>query len=335
MQTDTEVSNLIRLQSLIKKLQEDLDSARLKEQEALHKKMELESKLAEVAILNHQLAVANARTAEIMATLEERNQHLKEVNSELARANAYAAELVALVEAKEEEIKRLNKALATANARAAELVADREIRMDQLERLNRRLSEEIEQRRLAEVRAMDLAEQLKIANANLERLATLDPLTDLYNRRGLERLLELEIARAIRKGSSVGVLFADFDDFKSINERFGHACGDHVLRECASRLKRALRATDPVARIGGDEFLAFVSETGWQEMHDIAHRFLVSISEKPIQIGNELVWLTMSVAAGILPPYVTDLEGILRWARDALKRSKDEGKNRVTFIAEQ
>jgi len=330
---DREVSRVERMQALLRKAHQQARTAREAEDEAQRRLGALQREIEQVSALNRRLAEANAETAELMAALEDRNASLKQANRQLARANAYAAELVAVVEAKEEEIQRLNRALATANAQAAELVADREFRMEELERLNRRLAEEVAQRRKAQEEAASLAERLREANQTLDRLATLDPLTDLYNRRGLQRLLEAELSRSARTGEPIGVLFADFDDFKSINERFGHAGGDAALRECGHRLQRSLRPTDLVARIGGDEFLAILPGVDESTLDDLARRFLEGISSTPLRIGGQQVFLTISIAAGVLPPEVVEIEQILSWSRSALEQSKKQGKNRFTRIA--
>ena len=329
---DREVSRVERMQALLQKAHAEARSARGAEEESRQRLEALQRQVDQVSALNRRLAEANAETAELMAALEDRNASLKQANQQLARANAYAAEMVALIETKEEEIQRLNRALAAANAQAAELVADREFRMEELERLNRRLAEEVQQRRLAQEEAARLAEQLQAANRDLDRLATLDPLTDLYNRRGLERLLDAELNRSARTGDPIGVLFADFDDFKSINERFGHAGGDGALRECGLRLRQSLRPTDVVARIGGDEFLAILPGVDEGGLDALARRFLEGISSSPVTLGGQRVFLTVSVAAGVLPPSVTEIEQILSWSRSALEQSKRQGKNRFTRI---
>ena len=329
---DREVSRIERMEALLRKAHAEALEAQGAEEETRRRLDALQQQVDQVSALNRRLAEANAETAELMAALEERNASLKQANQQLARANAYAAEMVALIETKEEEIQRLNRALAAANAQAAELVADREFRMEELERLNRRLAEEVQQRRLAQEEAARLAEQLRAANQDLDRLATLDPLTDLYNRRGLERLLDAELNRSARTGDPIGVLFADFDDFKSINERFGHAGGDGALRECGLRLRQSLRPTDVVARIGGDEFLAILPGVDEGGLDDLARRFLEGISSSPVTLGGQRVFLSVSVAAGVLPPSLTEIEQILSWSRSALEQSKRQGKNRFTRI---
>jgi GGDEF domain-containing protein len=95
---------------------------------------------------------------------------------------------------------------------------------------------------------------------NLYELAVLDPLTGLYNRRFVEERLQSEIAPAERHGDALIVLLLDLDDFKQINDHFGHAAGDLVLKELAHRIRRAVRASDFAVRMGGDEFLVLLPE---------------------------------------------------------------------------
>ena len=111
-----------------------------------------------------------------------------------------------------------------------------------------------------------LATQLKTVTAHQTRantlyeLAVLDPLTGLYNRRFVEERLRAEFARAERHGYALILLLLDLDDFKQINDRFGHAAGDLVLKELAHRIRRAVRASDFAVRMGSDEFLVLLPE---------------------------------------------------------------------------
>jgi diguanylate cyclase (GGDEF)-like protein len=111
-----------------------------------------------------------------------------------------------------------------------------------------------------------LETQLKIATEQRERadalyeLAILDPLTGLYNRRFGEEYLKTEIARTKRTGTPLAVALLDLDEFKSINDHYGHAAGDLVLQEFAHRLRKATRGSDIAVRLGGDEFLVILSE---------------------------------------------------------------------------
>ena len=118
------------------------------------------------------------------------------------------------------------------------------------------LSRDITARKLAEERAQTQAGQLERLAAQLEQLTLEDSLTGLYNRRGLDLLGGSAVNRAARDGSSLCVLFMDVDGLKAINDGFGHAAGDIALVTAAGILSDAVRKTDVVGRIGGDEFAA-------------------------------------------------------------------------------
>jgi two-component system cell cycle response regulator len=111
-----------------------------------------------------------------------------------------------------------------------------------------------------------LEQQVQIATVQKERadalyeLAILDPLTGLYNRRFGEEYLKTEMARTRRTGSPLTVALLDLDEFKNINDSYGHAAGDLVLQEFAARLRKATRGSDIAVRLGGDEFLVVLSE---------------------------------------------------------------------------
>ncbi len=99
-------------------------------------------------------------------------------------------------------------------------------------------------------------EQRQIAEA----AAVVDPLTQSFNRRYMDRLMEKELSRALRLGTQIAFLMVDVDEFKSVNTRFGHIVGDSILREVADVIRRSVRASDTVVRYGGDEFLVILTE---------------------------------------------------------------------------
>jgi diguanylate cyclase (GGDEF)-like protein len=107
---------------------------------------------------------------------------------------------------------------------------------------------------------LEAVTEQRVRADNLYELAVLDPLTGLYNRRFVEERLRVEIARAERYRDPLMVLLLDLDDFKKINDRFGHAAGDLVLKEVAHRIRKAVRASDFAVRMGGDEFLVLLPE---------------------------------------------------------------------------
>lgn len=176
----------------------------------------------------------------------------------------------------------------------------------------------------------DLYSQLQVANLRLERLANVDPLTDLLNRRGLESVLQTEVARARRSGSQTVAVLLDCDDFKRINETLGHAVGDVVLKELAARLKDSLRPTDHIARIGGDEFLMLLPETRLAEGAQVAERLRLSVSDSPLRLSSGPLVVTGSLGLALVPDATSSIEELLAQTQLGLRRSKLHGKNRVS-----
>ena len=169
------------------------------------------------------------------------------------------------------------------------------------------------------------------------RLAVIDPLTGLHNRRyGLAQMqLIAENARA--SGAMFAVLVADIDRFKSINDRFGHAAGDAVLVEVAQRLRQNLRAGDLVARIGGEEFLIALPNIALPEARQIAERLCTVMAEQPFRLNTaEVLPVTLSIGlaiseAGETPAHIETVTDIFDRADRALLRAKTAGRNQVTI----
>ena len=163
------------------------------------------------------------------------------------------------------------------------------------------------------------ADRLRLSVTDRLRLAMIDPLTGLHNRRyGLARMQAIAEA-AQTSGAIFAVLVADIDQFKSVNDRFGHAVGDAVLVQVAERLRQNLRAGDLLARIGGEEFLI--------ALPDIA----------PFDIGQgRALPVTLSIGlaiseGGCAPAHLDSVTEIVDRADRALMRSKAAGRNQVTI----
>jgi len=180
-----------------------------------------------------------------------------------------------------------------------------------------------------------VTKELQIANLNLERLTLLDPLTELLNRRGLQQALTREIKRIDRDAIDVLVLLVDIDDFKRVNDSFGHAVGDVALQEIAHRLRSCVRGVDYACRIGGDEFLLLLPNADRVEAARIAERARVSIATMIIQHSAGTLRLTASVAAMLLRRDTPSIDELLAQAHQLLRRSKIEGKNRVVYEDEE
>jgi diguanylate cyclase (GGDEF)-like protein/PAS domain S-box-containing protein len=171
----------------------------------------------------------------------------------------------------------------------------------------------------------------KSAEAHLESLAMHDPLTGLANRALLDGRLKMELAKARRSGQHVAVMLVDLDGFKAINDTFGHACGDDVLRELGWRLRTCVREVDTVARLGGDEFVVVLTSVAAPEfVSDTAHRILTTI-RRPVSVEHGSISLSVSIGIALYPNDASDAKSLLRSADAALYRVKGSGKNDFDF----
>lgn len=158
--------------------------------------------------------------------------------------------------------------------------------------------------------------------------ASTDPLTGLLNRRAfLENALSL-CARQGERGQPVTMLMLDLDHFKSINDRFGHAIGDEVLRVFANAARSNMRGSDLVGRLGGEEFAVIVAEP-MQFAARIGERLRVSFETAGIQIGEHAIGATVSIGAATSHEPVTDIAALIARADAALYRAKNGGRNRL------
>ena len=167
----------------------------------------------------------------------------------------------------------------------------------------------------------------------LEHQATHDPLTGLPNRNSLNYRLSHAIASARRHGKKVAIAFIDLDNFKTINDQFGHGVGDEVLKVVAARLTETVRTTDTVVRLGGDEFvLLFTDLDDVDVVTDLMNRALPEIS-RPIGSAGPEVVLTCSAGVSIYPLDAPDAAMLLRNADQAMYRAKEKGRNTFEYFA--
>ena len=176
-------------------------------------------------------------------------------------------------------------------------------------------------------------DQLRSTLADGLRLAMIDPLTGLHNRRyGIPQLAQIA-ASARKTGREFAVLVLDLDRFKSVNDTLGHAAGDAVLQEVAQRLRAGLRPGDLIARIGGEEFLVALPDAGFEAAREIAERLRKQVSDLPIRVpGGRSVGLTLSIglAMGNGTARAEQPEVLMARADKALLAAKSEGRNQVT-----
>ncbi|TMG01907.1 MAG: diguanylate cyclase [Chloroflexi bacterium] len=163
-----------------------------------------------------------------------------------------------------------------------------------------------------------------------ERLAVIDALTDLYNRRYLADAVRRECGRVGRYGGTLSCLMIDIDGFKQYNDLYGHLQGDAILRQVASLISGSIRDCDIAARFGGDEFCVVLTETNHEGALHLAERLRTSIAEQCLVAGGRALPVTASIGvlttAGQPIPYP---ESIIEGADTALRRAKTAGKNQV------
>ena len=170
--------------------------------------------------------------------------------------------------------------------------------------------------------------RLQRRNAELERLAHLDALTALPNRRAFDRALAAELARAARTGEGLGILLIDVDRFKAINDRHGHGAGDRVLVEVAARLDRAVRGYDTVSRWGGDEFAVIAPDVPDADgLAAIAEQVRGSVAETLVEVPGAAVAVTVSVGAIRVAGERFTAEEVLGAASRALAEAKAVGRD--------
>ncbi|MBI4458779.1 MAG: diguanylate cyclase [Acidobacteria bacterium] len=159
-------------------------------------------------------------------------------------------------------------------------------------------------------------------------LATHDSLTGLWNRSVILEILHKELVRARREGTCLGVLMADLDHFKEVNDTHGHLAGDAVLHEVAQRLQAGVREYDAVGRFGGEEFLIILPACHESPLKH-AERLRKSVSSEAINTDDGAIAVTISMGVAAGGPDLFDPEAVLRAADAALYRAKRTGRNRV------
>jgi len=177
-------------------------------------------------------------------------------------------------------------------------------------------------------------QDLQTANRQISYMANHDNLTGLPNRRLLYELVSRALPFAERNGEVIGIFYIDVDNFKPINDNYGHDVGDGVLQTVAERIKNSLRNSDTVARFGGDEFIAVLRNASEKEgIRHVAAKMLDNLS-LPVTVMEKTYAITASIGISLYPSDGTSFEELLRKADDAMYRIKEKGKKSFRFADE-
>lgn len=166
----------------------------------------------------------------------------------------------------------------------------------------------------------------------MEKLATHDHLTGLPSLRLAEDRLQVACSKALRAEAKVALLFIDLDEFKTVNDEYGHEAGDAVLCEVARRLRECIRAEDTAARIGGDEFLVILGDLPDAQTAATVARNIGSAIARPIDVPGHVVYSGASIGIALYPDHTGNVDAMRHVADQAMYRVKRSGKGRFAFV---
>jgi diguanylate cyclase (GGDEF)-like protein len=173
--------------------------------------------------------------------------------------------------------------------------------------------------------------ELQESRAQMLHQALYDELTGLPNRRHFAERLSQALALSKRLGYRVGLLYFDLDGFKAVNDRLGHAVGDTLMSQAATRMLGRVRRSDTLARMGGDEFTLLLAHVTNKEQAEAVARDLLSTLAEPFHIEGHMIEITASIGIGIFPEDAQDGSGLVRQADSAMYAAKRDGGNGVRF----
>lgn len=191
-------------------------------------------------------------------------------------------------------------------------------------------SHELQARLEAGQRILEIQDQPISARDQLHSQATTDAATGLWNRAAILEILERELERARRMGDHIGLAMLDLDDFKRINDSYGHQAGDTVLLECGQRMRNCVRTYDATGRYGGDEFLSVHPGCDIEQAVMLGERLRREIAKETVMVGEAPLWVTAS--AGVVSTELTpdaSAKELIALADEALYVAKRAGRNRL------
>ena len=211
-----------------------------------------------------------------------------------------------------------------------ELIKVKQTKEDHLESELKSRVEELEQMNET---LTNQSHELEKTQKKLSLEVTTDSLSTLYNRRYMVGVSDRIFDTAVRYNQDLSVIMIDLDDFKKINDTYGHAVGDEVIINCANVLKKSIRSSDILSRYGGEEFLLFVPNTSHKEVLDLANRVRENVENERISFANEdPLSYTMSVGITHLQENDLNMDQLIRRADKAMYISKAKGKNCIEVL---
>jgi diguanylate cyclase (GGDEF)-like protein len=206
---------------------------------------------------------------------------------------------------------------------------------DALGKLNLSYAHVVIELRQAKERSDSFALELKKVNEQLKERAYRDELTGLYNHRYFHELMETELKRARQHQHAISLIMLDIDNFKYINDTYGHPQGDEVLRFVSAVLKQSIRTCDIVSRYGGEEFMIVMPETDMKSAVNIAERVRRGVESQKVNIRGNSIKVTVSLGATTFDSLkaAEDKSTIITAADNALYDAKRNGKNRISVAA--
>ena len=186
---------------------------------------------------------------------------------------------------------------------------------------------ENQRRKRSEEQLKAMVLQLQLSRRTLEQESKTDPLTHLYNRRGMLELLTSEMTRSKRYNRPCSLIMCDIDYFKKINDKYGHDGGDQCLISLSQLLHQQLRTQDAISRWGGEEFLIMLPETNQRQALAVADKLRQSVAQTPFHYRNQRI--ALAITAGVAEfDTRSGLESSIERADRALYQGKQDGRNR-------
>jgi diguanylate cyclase (GGDEF)-like protein len=168
----------------------------------------------------------------------------------------------------------------------------------------------------------------------MEKLATIDGLTQIANHRKFQDIMSLEMERSQRYNTPLTLLLMDIDHFKKFNDTYGHPVGDLVLQMVAKALQGSIRNTDYCARYGGEEFVVVLIQTDEEQSRILAERVRKAVESMQVRNDDKVLKVTVSIGSATFPTDAGDKQGLIDNADKAMYASKQSGRNRVSFFSQ-